>query len=266
MACTARAASAGIGNGAPSSGDRVLVMHDSCTLWLLEILSELFREIVFFHGTVFDFTFVEDFRPSLVLCLQIERFFGRVPDTGGSMFGFVTEHEQAKQAVCRFGEYWRDRYPLEDRWRMREPDAKWPLSSSVPAGGRRRNWYSSDISRMPGVGFSARGLLAGEPASVGLTIASSRAFSGDATDPGRGDPDHISGGQPRGRRLGGGVLRGKSLASHRRLASDRGRGRRKTIFWLPAVALRVERELTALLEPILIGHDLIGIASSWPTS
>jgi len=98
-------------NEKATSEHRALVMHDSFTLWLLGIIPEIFREVIFFHGTVFDYEFAERFAPSVVLCLQVERFFVRAPQTGGAMFPFIAQQEEEKRAKRRFGEFWRATYP-----------------------------------------------------------------------------------------------------------------------------------------------------------
>jgi hypothetical protein len=89
-------------NGAIQDGKRAFVMHDSFTLWLLGILPELFSEILLFHGTVFDYDFVERFAPDVVLCIQAERFFVRPPETGGNMLQFVRDQEQEKRSDKHF--------------------------------------------------------------------------------------------------------------------------------------------------------------------
>jgi hypothetical protein len=94
-----------------ASEGRAFVMHDSFTLWLLGIIPELFREVIFFHGTVFDYEFAEQFAPSVIMCLQVERFFVRVPETGGSMFPFIAQQEEEKRAKRRFAEFWNETYP-----------------------------------------------------------------------------------------------------------------------------------------------------------
>ena len=98
-------------NEKATSTDRAFIMHDSFTLWLLGIIPELFREVIFFHGTIFDYEFVEQFAPSVIMCLQVERFFIRVPESGGSMFPFIAQQEEEKRAKHRFAEFWREAYP-----------------------------------------------------------------------------------------------------------------------------------------------------------
>jgi hypothetical protein len=98
-------------NEKAASGERALVMHDSFTLWLLGIIPEIFQEVIFFHGTIFDYEFVERYAPSVVLCLQVERFFVRAPQTGGAIFPFISQQEEEKRAKRRFGEFWRGLYP-----------------------------------------------------------------------------------------------------------------------------------------------------------
>lgn len=85
--------------GNPRGGaGRALVLHDSFANWLKDIIAELFGETVFVHGTVFDAEFVRAFDPSVVLCLQIERFFPRPPVASASLLDFVAREEKAKGA------------------------------------------------------------------------------------------------------------------------------------------------------------------------
>jgi len=93
-------------NEKSSAQERAFIMHDSFTLWLLGIVPELFSEVIFFHGTVFDFEFIRAYNPSVVICLQVERFFVRQPETGGSMFQFIDRHEEEKGAKSRFHDFW----------------------------------------------------------------------------------------------------------------------------------------------------------------
>ncbi len=98
-------------NANAPTGHRVIVLHDSFTQWLLAIIPELFAEVLFFHGTIFDYEVMEKFKPSMVLCLQVERFFNRVPDTGGNMLQFVDDEEKKKTARQRFADFWQDHLP-----------------------------------------------------------------------------------------------------------------------------------------------------------
>jgi len=92
-------------NEAQPEAPRALVMHDSFTMWLLGLLPELFSEVVFFHGTVFDYEFTRRFAPDIVLCLQAERFFVRVPETGGDLRAYVRQEETDKKAAKSFAEF-----------------------------------------------------------------------------------------------------------------------------------------------------------------
>lgn len=91
--------------GAPTR-ERVFILHDSFTLWLLDLLPELCAEALFFHGTVFDYEVMERFNPSLVFCFQVERFFNRVPDTGGNLLAFIDAEEKRKGTSRPFAEFW----------------------------------------------------------------------------------------------------------------------------------------------------------------
>jgi hypothetical protein len=93
-------------NDKAASNDRAFIMHDSFTLWLLGFIPELFKEVIFFHGTIFDFEFIKAYNPTVVMCLQVERFFVRQPDTGGSMFQFIAKNEQEKGATRFFKDFW----------------------------------------------------------------------------------------------------------------------------------------------------------------
>ena len=88
------------------SGKRALILHDSFTLWLLGFFPELFEEVIFFHGTIFDFEFVSAFKPTTVLCLQAERFLVRAPDTGGNMLEFISRQEMHKKTEHPFVDAW----------------------------------------------------------------------------------------------------------------------------------------------------------------
>lgn len=89
-------------DNAAVGADRALILHDSFASWLKPLIPELFGETLFIHGTVFDRGFVRDFAPSVVLCLQIERFFIRVPESNGSIFDFVAREEAEKGARAAF--------------------------------------------------------------------------------------------------------------------------------------------------------------------
>lgn len=95
-------------NPGVADGSCAFVMHDSFTLWLLGILPELFSEVVFSHGTVFDYEFVRRLRPDAVLCIQVERFFSRVPETGGDLLQYVAKEEAEKKAVRKFADFLAD--------------------------------------------------------------------------------------------------------------------------------------------------------------
>ena len=83
---------------------KLFVMHDSFTSWLIQNISAVFRDVLFFHGTIFDYDFINIFHPDLVLCLQAERFFVRAPETGGDMFAFIAQQEKEKSARIHFAD------------------------------------------------------------------------------------------------------------------------------------------------------------------
>ena len=95
-------------NASAPTRERAFVLHDSFTMWLLNIIPELCLETLFFHGTIFDYEVIERFNPSVVLCLQVERFFNRVPDTGGNMLAFIEAEEERKGASRHFADAWAD--------------------------------------------------------------------------------------------------------------------------------------------------------------
>ena len=94
-------------NPEATTAHRAVVLHDSFGMWLQDLIPELFAEVIFFNGTIFDFDVMERYRPSIVLCLEVERFF-RVPDTGGDMLGTIEAEETAKDVRATFGAFWRD--------------------------------------------------------------------------------------------------------------------------------------------------------------
>jgi hypothetical protein len=95
-------------NPEATTAHRAVVLHDSFGMWLQDLIPELFAEVIFFNGTIFDFDVMERYRPSIVLCLEVERFFPRVPDTGGDMLGTIEAEETAKDVRATFGAFWRD--------------------------------------------------------------------------------------------------------------------------------------------------------------
>ncbi len=88
------------------NGRRAFILHDSFAMWLFGFIPEIFEEVLFFHGTVFDFSFVRQFNPTTVLCLQAERFLVRVPETGGDMLAFINRQETQKKAERGFADVW----------------------------------------------------------------------------------------------------------------------------------------------------------------
>lgn len=91
------------------SGAKLLMLHDSFGMWLFDVVPEIFDEVLFVHGTVFDFEFVSKFRPSHVICLQTERFLPRVPTNGASLEEFISSQERRKASDASFSSYWSGR-------------------------------------------------------------------------------------------------------------------------------------------------------------
>ncbi len=75
---------------------RVIILHDSFSLWFLGFIPELFSEVFMLHGTCLDFEFVKDFNPTDVFCFQAERFFPRAPVIDADIVSFVAEEERRK--------------------------------------------------------------------------------------------------------------------------------------------------------------------------
>jgi hypothetical protein len=116
-------------NPAVTDGSRAFIMHDSFTLWLLGVLPELFSEVVFFHGTVFDYEFVQRHAPDTILCLQTERFFTRVPETGGDMLRYVAKEEEEKKAVRKLADF----LASEPRFAVKSVSEQVDLKQSISA-------------------------------------------------------------------------------------------------------------------------------------
>jgi hypothetical protein len=89
-----------LNDGAPVN-DRVLILHDSFGEWLTTLVPHITRTSLFVHTPDFDPDFVRRFRPSWVLCCQIERFFVRAPLNGVSFPELVAAEEARKQAPDR---------------------------------------------------------------------------------------------------------------------------------------------------------------------
>lgn len=90
-------------NEAAPSDDRVLILHDSFGEWLTTLLPHLARTSLFVHTPDFDPDFIRRFRPSWVLCCQVERFFVRLPLNGVSFLELVAGEEARKGASDRLG-------------------------------------------------------------------------------------------------------------------------------------------------------------------
>lgn len=88
------------------TGARLLVLHDSFCMWWFDALAELFDEVIFVHTTIFDFGFIEDLRPTHVMCLQVERFLPRRPNNAGDLLGFIVREEEVKKTSAPFLAYW----------------------------------------------------------------------------------------------------------------------------------------------------------------
>lgn len=77
---------------------RVVLMHDSTAMWLLGFLPALFSEIVMIHYPDADPMFLSKYKPDIVLFMQIERFFVRIPKNDVSWASVVAQEEARKTA------------------------------------------------------------------------------------------------------------------------------------------------------------------------
>jgi alginate O-acetyltransferase complex protein AlgJ len=78
--------------------ERTLVLHDSFGEWLALLLPMTSHTTCFVHMPDFDELFVRRFRPSRVICVQIERFFIRQPYNGIDLFEAIAEFGSKKEA------------------------------------------------------------------------------------------------------------------------------------------------------------------------
>lgn len=89
---------------APSK-KKLFVMHDSFSMWLMGFFPAIFEEVLFVHGVVFDIDLINDFGADIVLCIQVERFFLRLPENNKSAFDFIKTEEINKRAKLSFSKY-----------------------------------------------------------------------------------------------------------------------------------------------------------------
>jgi hypothetical protein len=89
-------------NRNPDVRGKLICLHDSFTMWLLDWLAELYSEVLFVHTTIFDYAFIDEFEPTAVFCLQAERFLIREPSNGESLLDFIKKQEDEKGAKIRF--------------------------------------------------------------------------------------------------------------------------------------------------------------------
>jgi hypothetical protein len=82
-----------------------LVMHDSFTMWLFDILAAIFSRVMFVHSTIFDFELMTRLRPQYVFCIQAERFFVRPPTDGNSVLEFIQRQESLKHSTSSFDQW-----------------------------------------------------------------------------------------------------------------------------------------------------------------
>jgi len=76
---------------------RVLVLHDSTAMWLFGFIAALFSEVTLIHYPDLDPHFVGKYRPNILLFIQIERFFVRVPRNDVSWADVVAKEEARKE-------------------------------------------------------------------------------------------------------------------------------------------------------------------------
>lgn len=87
------------------NGTTAVVLHDSFTMWLLDIIPELFQRAIFIHTTIFDREFVRSLDPTHVFCLQTERFLPRPPSNRISLLKFVKQQEVEKRSTAPFADW-----------------------------------------------------------------------------------------------------------------------------------------------------------------
>lgn len=78
--------------------ERVLFLHDSFGVNAKKFLPELFSDILFLHCADYDDGFVDAFKPSLVVFMQIERFLPRLPQNGASYAAMLVDESRKKGA------------------------------------------------------------------------------------------------------------------------------------------------------------------------
>jgi hypothetical protein len=66
---------------------------------LLEIIAEIFGEVLAIHCSDFDPFFVKKYRPSSIIFCQTERFFLRSPENNISFQDFIKNEETSKGVI-----------------------------------------------------------------------------------------------------------------------------------------------------------------------
>lgn len=75
---------------------KVLFLHDSFVHVMYDFLAESFREVLFIHCPNYTPDIVENFAPDVIIKLQAERFFPRLPDVLSSSFKWLRDIERKK--------------------------------------------------------------------------------------------------------------------------------------------------------------------------
>jgi len=83
----------------PTKAGRALVLIDSTGSWLLNLLGELFNEVLAIHTPEIDLYVVGLFKPSIVLAIQCERFFPRPATAGVDWRKLIADKEESKGAT-----------------------------------------------------------------------------------------------------------------------------------------------------------------------
>ena len=75
---------------------RVLILHDSMAQWLVQILAEIFSETLMIHTPDLDMDCARRMRPDLLMFLQVERFFPRVPRNDIDYAALIAQQQTEK--------------------------------------------------------------------------------------------------------------------------------------------------------------------------
>jgi len=86
-------------NEAAPINKKLLMMHDSTAIWMIDYLRTLFAEVMMIHYPDFDPLFVYRYKPDAVLFVQIERFFIRAPKNDVSWAAVADKEEKRKGAT-----------------------------------------------------------------------------------------------------------------------------------------------------------------------